>query len=88
MVERLAKGSATVKQLAEPFTISLPAVMQHLQLLESANLVVSEKVGRVRTCSLNQETILNTEAWFVNRRETWEMLMDRMVEVVEAEENL
>jgi DNA-binding transcriptional ArsR family regulator len=88
MVERLAKGKATVKQLAEPFAMSLPAVMQHLQVLESAHLVVSEKVGRVRTCSLNQEAIVNAEAWFVNRRETWETLMDRMVEIVEAEENL
>lgn len=84
MVERLAQGKATVKQLAEPFAMSLPAIMQHLQVLESSNLVVSEKVGRVRTCSLNREPILQAEAWFVDRRKTWETLLDRMAEIAEA----
>lgn len=73
-----------MKQLAEPFAMSLPAIMQHLQVLESSNLVVSEKVGRVRTCSLNREPILQAEAWFVDRRKTWETLLDRMAEIAEA----
>lgn len=88
MVERLAKGNATVKQLAEPYAMSLSAVMQHLQLLEASNLVVSQKQGRVRTCSLNRETITNAEAWFMDRRQAWESMFDRMVEVIEAEEGL
>lgn len=75
-----------MKQLAEPFAMSLPAVMQHLQILESAKLVVSEKVGRVRTCSLNRTAIVDTEAWFVDRRKTWSSMLDRMVEIVEAQE--
>jgi DNA-binding transcriptional ArsR family regulator len=85
MVERLAKGEATVKQLAEPFPMSLPAVLQHLQLLESTGLVKTEKAGRVRTCSLNREKVLDAERWFVDRRKTWEGLMDRMADVVNAE---
>ena len=86
MVERLAQGKATVKQLAEPFAMSLPAVMQHLQVLEASHLVVSEKVGRVRTCSLNRDSIVQAEAWFVDRRKTWESLLDRMAEIAEAQE--
>ena len=86
-MERLSKGSAAVKQLAEPFDMSLPAVMQHLQLLEASKLVVSRKHGRVRTYSLNKEAMAQAEKWIVNRRQTWETMMDRMVEVVEAGED-
>ncbi|HYS42187.1 MAG TPA: metalloregulator ArsR/SmtB family transcription factor, partial [Pseudonocardiaceae bacterium] len=50
MVERLVRGPATVGELAKPFAMSLPAVMQHLQVLEACGLVRSAKVGRVRTC--------------------------------------
>ena len=86
MVERLARGNATVKQLAEPFSMSLPAIMQHLQALEASSLVVSQKTGRVRTCSLNRETFVKAEAWFADRRKTWESMLDRMVEIAEAQE--
>ena len=50
MVDRLAQGPATVSELAGPLAMSLPGVMQHLRVLEASGLVVSEKVGRVRTC--------------------------------------
>ena len=54
IVERLVRAPATVKALAEPLAMSLPAVMQHLQVLESAGVIVTEKVGRVRSCRINQ----------------------------------
>ncbi|MBN9571748.1 MAG: winged helix-turn-helix transcriptional regulator, partial [Alphaproteobacteria bacterium] len=50
MLDRLARGPASVSELARPLAISLPAVLQHLAVLESCGVVRSEKVGRVRTC--------------------------------------
>src|SRR6266511_3038850 len=50
MVERLSRGPASVSELAQPLAMSLPAVVQHLQVLEASGLVTSQKVGRVRTC--------------------------------------
>ena len=78
MVERLARGPASVSVLAEPLEMSLPAVLQHLRVLESSGLVRSEKNGRVRTCSIEPGTLKNAEDWFAGRRETWERRLDRL----------
>jgi DNA-binding transcriptional ArsR family regulator len=78
IVERLSSGPASVSELAEPLPMSLPAVYQHLQVLEASGLVLSEKVGRVRTCRL-ELTMLNTaEKWVHARRVTWERRLDRL----------
>ncbi|MFX7870391.1 metalloregulator ArsR/SmtB family transcription factor, partial [Acinetobacter baumannii] len=50
IVSRLTKGSASVKELAEPFDMGLPSFMKHLSILEKDGLIRTEKVGRVRTC--------------------------------------
>jgi DNA-binding transcriptional ArsR family regulator len=63
MVERLVGGPASVGQLAAPLAMSLPAVVQHLAVLEEAGLVTSEKVGRVRTCRLQPRGLRQAEAW-------------------------
>ncbi len=52
MVERLSRGPASVSELARPLAMSMPAVMQHLRMLEASGLVRSEKSGRVRTCRI------------------------------------
>src|SRR5579863_21680 len=78
MVERLVRGPASVSQLAEPLPMSLPAVVQHLAVLEAAGLVVSEKVGRVRTCRLQPEVLRSVEAWVATQRTTWEHRLDRL----------
>jgi DNA-binding transcriptional ArsR family regulator len=78
MVERLTVGPASVSELAKPLPMSLPAVYQHLQVLEASGLVTSVKVGRVRTCHL-EPTMLNTaEAWIGQRRRTWEKRLERL----------
>ncbi|HEX6748249.1 MAG TPA: metalloregulator ArsR/SmtB family transcription factor [Longimicrobium sp.] len=71
MVERLCHAPATVSALAEPLGISLPAAMQHLQVLEASGLVRSEKVGRVRTCQLEPAALRTAEDWLRKRRLTW-----------------
>lgn len=78
MVERLSRGPASVKELAEPLSMSLPAVTQHLQVLEASGLVESEKTGRVRTCRLNRAALKTAEQWITERREGWERRLDRL----------
>jgi len=78
MVERLHRKSLSVSELARPLAISLPAVMQHLQVLEASGLVRSAKAGRVRTCSIDRKALENVDAWFASRRATWERRLDRL----------
>lgn len=78
MVDRLSRGPATVKELAEPLTMSLPAVLGHLRVLEASGLVRSEKVGRVRTCRLQPAALQAAERWIADRRAGWESRLDRL----------
>src|SRR5258706_11147621 len=68
MVERLARGPASVSELAKPLTMSLPAVVQHLAVLEASGLVRSEKAGRVRTCRIEPKALRTAEEWIAGRR--------------------
>src|SRR5437879_9472081 len=78
MVERLARGPASVSELARPLAMSLPAVVQHLQVLEASGLVRSEKTGRVRTCRIEPAALQAAERWIAERRSTWERRLDRL----------
>jgi DNA-binding transcriptional ArsR family regulator len=80
MVERLGRGPASVSELARPLAMSLPAVVQHLQVLEASGLVRSEKVGRVRTCRVEPAALRGAEQWIAERRATWEGRLDRLGE--------
>lgn len=76
----LSRGPASVSALAEPFDMSLPAVVQHLQVLESSGLVTSQKVGRVRTCKLDPKALMTAEDWISSQRASWEARLDRLGE--------
>ncbi len=78
ILERLSAGPASVSDLARPFDLTLAAVVQHLQLLERTGLVKSEKVGRVRTCSLDPSGLRVAERWITDRRSQWERKLDRL----------
>jgi DNA-binding transcriptional ArsR family regulator len=78
MVERLCLGPASVSELARPLAMSLPAVVQHLQVLQDCGLVRSEKVGRVRTCQIEPDVLRTAEKWIIERRTTWERRLDRL----------
>lgn len=78
MVERLSRGPASVTELARPLAISLPAVVQHLHVLEASGLVRSEKVGRVRTCHIEPKALRTAEQWITERRTSWERRLDRL----------
>jgi DNA-binding transcriptional ArsR family regulator len=77
MLARLSRGPASVSELAKPFSISLPAVLQHLKSLEESGLVRSEKKGRVRTVRLDGKTLEFAESWIADRRAEWEAQLDR-----------
>jgi DNA-binding transcriptional ArsR family regulator len=68
MVERLGRGPASVSELARPLTMTLAAVVQHLQVLEASGLVRTEKVGRVRTCRIEPAALRTAERWISERR--------------------
>ena len=78
MVERLVRGPASVSELSRPLAMSLSAVLQHLQVLEAAGLVSSEKAGRVRTCRIEPAALRTAEAWITGQRTAWETRLDRL----------
>lgn len=84
MVERLSQGPAPVSELARPLPMSLPSVMQHLGVLEAAGLVRSEKVGRVRICSIEPHALSLAEQWINARRTAWEQRLDRLGTYLES----
>jgi DNA-binding transcriptional ArsR family regulator len=82
MVERLTLGPASVSQLAEPLAMSLAAVVQHVQVLESCGLVQTEKVGRIRTCRIERTAMSAAEQWITDRRRGWEARLDRLGDIL------
>jgi DNA-binding transcriptional ArsR family regulator len=80
MLDRLAGGPASVSELAKPLSISLPAVVQHLRVLEGSGLVRSHKAGRVRTCQIEPQALGTAERWISERRAAWEQRLDRLGE--------
>ncbi|HEY3021129.1 MAG TPA: metalloregulator ArsR/SmtB family transcription factor [Solirubrobacteraceae bacterium] len=84
IVVRLSRGPASVSELAEPLAMSLPAVVQHIDVLQKSGLVRSEKVGRVRTCRLEPAPMRSVEQWIARHRATWEDRLDRLGEVLNA----
>ncbi len=78
IVERLARGQASVSDLARPLAMSLPGVMQHLKVLEESGLVASEKQGRTRICRVEPRALEMAEQWINARRLQWESRLDRL----------
>jgi DNA-binding transcriptional ArsR family regulator len=87
MLARLSRGPASVSELAKPLTMSLPAVLQHLQLLEASGLVRSQKTGRVRTCRMEPQALSAAEGWIAEQRALWEGRLDRLEDFLETMTN-
>ena len=86
MVERLVRGPVSVSQLAEPFAMSLPAVHQHLAVLEDAGIVTSHKIGRVRTVQLAPGALAPAGEWMGRQRLPAERRLDRLGAFLAASE--
>ena len=78
MVERLARGPASVSELARPFDMALPTVVQHLGVLETAEIVTSTKLGRVRTYQLATDALAPAAEWISRQRLPAERQLDRL----------
>ena len=87
MLAQLSRGPSSVSALAKPLDMTLPAVMQHLAVLETSGLVVSQKSGRVRTCSINPGALGEAERWITERRLEWERRLDRLGEYLKTLES-
>lgn len=86
MLDRLSRGPHSVSALAEPLGITLTAVAQHLQILESCGLAATEKLGRVRTCRIEPAGFDALEQWIRDHRTVWERKLDRLGALLEEED--
>jgi len=82
VIERLCGGPASVSELAKPFDMTLAAVVQHIQVLEAAGLVQTQKVGRVRTVQIDSAGLRSAEEWLAARRTSVEQHLDRLAELL------
>ncbi len=78
ILTRLAEGEATVNELAEPFSVSLPAISRHLKVLERAGLIVRSREAQWRPSRLQADALDDAVAWMLSRKATWEARMDRL----------
>jgi DNA-binding transcriptional ArsR family regulator len=78
VLEQLGRGPAAVSELAEPFRMSLPSFLQHLDILEEAGLVKSRKAGRVRTYRLTPRPLKAAENWLEKQRAIWNRRLDQL----------
>jgi DNA-binding transcriptional ArsR family regulator len=84
IVERLSAGTASVTDLASGFPMSLRGVLKHVQVLEDAGVLRTEKHGRVRRCELRPERLADATAWLADVRGRWERRLDRLERYLEA----
>jgi DNA-binding transcriptional ArsR family regulator len=87
ILDMLSEGPTSVSRLAGPLGITLTAVSQHLQILEEARLVHTEKLGRVRTCRIESSGFQLLEEWIRGHRSAWEQKLDRLGQFL-AEEDI
>ena len=78
MVDRLSQGPASVSELARPLAMALPSVVKHLAVLETGGIVVSDKVGRVRTYRIAPDALGAIESWVAERKAKWNRQFDRL----------
>lgn len=84
MLAQLGQGAVPVTDLARPTGLALPTVMRHLAVLEEAELITTEKVGRTRICAARPETLAVPAEWLEDQRYQWEARTDRLEAFVAA----
>ena len=78
VIARLAEGEASGADLAAPYDMALPSFLQHIRVLEAAGLIITEKVGRVRTCRLQAERLAALDQWINRYEAAWRSRLDRL----------
>lgn len=82
MVERLSRGPASVKQLADPMDMALPSAVKHLKVLEDGGLVASKKVGRIRTYTMRPQALTSIGKWVKQRETAMNQAFDRLAQAM------
>jgi DNA-binding transcriptional ArsR family regulator len=85
VIGRLGIGPASVSELAEPFDMALPSFMKHIRSLEASGWVITQKTGRVRTCALRRDPVIEVETWLSGQRRIWDERTDRLEQYVTTE---
>ncbi len=83
VLERLGRGDASITELAEPFGISLTGMKKHVRVLEEAELVTTEKVGRARLCTAGPRRLEDVQEWMETYRRMLDERLDRFGELLE-----
>jgi DNA-binding transcriptional ArsR family regulator len=86
ILERLGRGSASISELAEPYGISLTGLKKHVRVLEDAELVTTEKIGRTRKCNLGPRRLDDAQEWMQMYRRMLDERLDRFGELLERTE--
>ena len=91
VIEQLARGDASITDLADRFAMTLTGMKKHVGVLESAGLVTTEKVGRVRTCRIGPCRLEEEMEWIARYRQVWDArfeALDRVIEELKRKEKL
>lgn len=83
VLEQIGRGDASISELAEKFRMTLTGMKKHVSVLESAGLVTTEKIGRVRTCRLGKHRLAEELAWMERYQRTWAARFDSLDDVLE-----
>ena len=83
VLEQLGRADASITDLAEKFQMTLTGMKKHVGVLEQAGLVTTEKVGRVRTCSLGPRRLQDEAEWIERYRQLWNARFDELDKVFE-----
>ena len=84
ILAKLKTGEATVNELAEPFTMTLPAISKHIKVLETAGLITRSRNAQQRPCRLSNNGLKEVDDWMNNYREMWEQRLDRLGAYIET----
>lgn len=84
VIAQLAKGPASIGDLAQRHRMALPSFMKHIRVLEESKIIVSRKAGRVRTCALRPGALTAAQGWLEKERRAWETRLDQLDSFVEA----
>ena len=83
VIAQLARGPASVGDLAQRHRMALPSFMKHIRVLEASRIVTSRKIGRVRMCQLRPHALVAAQGWLAQEQRVWESRLDRLDAFVE-----
>lgn len=84
VIAQLAKGPASIGDLAQRHQMALPSFMKHIRVLEGSEIIVSRKTGRIRMCELRPDALTVAQSWLEQERRMWESRLDQVDSFIET----